>query len=252
MTVIFEDGFETGDFSLWTETRVGTGDTATVVSTDPHHGTKHAKFSVDGVITEWSCAVKMIGGSYTVVYARAYFKFKATLPDTTDDYERPISLKKSDSDVATVYLQRKNDGKNYLYLRHVHAGGTDWIWGTTEILADTWYCMEVYAKVNDAVNGEAKVWLNGNLEIQNTGKNTTNQTTINQVFVGNGYQADARANDVYVDCVKVADVYIGLEVVVTMGKFQYFTEPPTTGFNKLRYQTEPPTTGWNKLLYEGE
>jgi len=35
---VFEDGFETGDFSLWTGTTRTSGETTTISTDDKHHG----------------------------------------------------------------------------------------------------------------------------------------------------------------------------------------------------------------------
>ena len=206
-TTIFEDGFESGDFSNWTGTSTSAGETAEVVTTDPHHGSYHAKFTCDGSSTaEYAYAYKTV--SETVLYTRAYFKILTSLPASGKYYR---------------LIQYRTDGhSNFANLGIVNSAGTiywqiDCFAGTDryqyDIQLDTWYCLEFYAKVNTA-SGELKGYINGE-ELLSLTADFSGDTVINRVEVGERYSNGQTAHTIYVDCVVVADTYIGEEGGVT-------------------------------------
>jgi len=87
---IFESGFETetNNFNVeWTAKVTSTGETATVATTSPHHGTKHAQFSCDGSGGgEQAYTYKVITSSSTI-YSRGYFQIKTSLPSSGEQYQ---------------------------------------------------------------------------------------------------------------------------------------------------------------------
>ena len=206
-TTIFEDGFESGDFSAWTGTSTSAGETAEVVTTDPHHGSYHAKFVCDGSSNgEYAYVYKTV--SETVLYTRAYFKILTSLPASGKYYR---------------LIQYRTDGhSNFANLGIVNSAGTiywqiDCFAGTDryqyDIQLNTWYCLEFYAKVNTA-SGELKGYINGE-ELLSLTADFSGDTVINRVEVGERYSNGQTAHTIYVDCVVVADTYIGEEGGVT-------------------------------------
>jgi len=210
-TRLFMDDFESGDFSAWDGTFISTGETAEVVTTDPHHGSYHAKFTCDGSSSgEYAFVYKTV--SETVLYTRAYFKILTSLPASGKYYR---------------LIQYRTDGhSNFANLGIVNSAGTiywqiDCFAGTDryqyDIQLGTWYCLEFYAKVNTA-SGELKGYINGE-ELLSLTADFSGDTVINRVEVGERYSSGQTAHTIYVDCVVVADTYIGEEGSVTEVKF---------------------------------
>ena len=72
----------------------------------------------------------------------------------------------------------------------------------------TWYCVETKF-FEDAATGEYHVWLDGTERITDVGLNTSG-ADFDKIRVGRTAQGYSPFN-VYVDCVVVADAYIGPE-----------------------------------------
>jgi len=80
--ILFEDGFESGDFGKWTATYTTTGDDAAVVAVNPYQGNYHAQFQTDGTTSgvEWSISYYNISPEVNEIYARGYFYIADGLP----------------------------------------------------------------------------------------------------------------------------------------------------------------------------
>ncbi|MEM3629095.1 MAG: hypothetical protein QXE06_06965 [Candidatus Bathyarchaeia archaeon] len=113
-----------------------------------------------------------------------------------------------------------NDNGDYkIHVRRLVNGGS-----TFEIVdgasinlnTSTWYCLEFHVLI-DSTNGKEEVWLDGNQVFSSTGRNNTGLgTTRNSFWAGINTYSIGGANwgtpfNVYVDCVVVADTYIGPE-----------------------------------------
>ncbi|RLF10445.1 MAG: hypothetical protein DRJ69_03115 [Thermoprotei archaeon] len=211
MTVIFEDSFESGDFSAWDGTFTTTGETAEVVTTDPYQGVYHAKFTCDGSSTgEYTFVYKTV--NETVLYTRAYFKILTSLP-VSGYYYRLIQYK-TDAHANFANFGIINSAGTIYWQIDCFAGTDRYQY---DIQLDTWYCLEFYAKVNTA-NGELKGYLNGTEILSLTDLDFSGDASIDRVEVGERYSNGQTAHTIYVDCVKVADTYIGEEVKVAVQK----------------------------------
>jgi len=211
-TTIFSDGFESGNFSAWTGTGVTTGETATVVTTDPHHGTYHADFETDGSSLFENCYAYKTFTEQATVYSRAYIKFKTVLPASEQYY---LPMQHVGTDWITM-LRVYNDAGTLKWRVYYHNGTSHLYADSTSptINLDTWYCIELYTKV-DATTGEVKLYVDGVERVSVTGLDTTAHGNITRFEVGEreayGGSGNAPAHGVYVDCVVVADTYIGPE-----------------------------------------
>jgi hypothetical protein len=193
-TVLFSDGFE-NDFTPWTST----GGTPTIVTDPVHHGAKAMNGNASG-----DYASKTVTAQ-THIFARGYFRWDAYPSSGT-----------------TIYFMRlAHAGTNEIDLRIQPSGAkaivAGWsrrglsLGGSTLLDLNVWYCIEVEYLV--AVSGYCKVYLNGNLEINSSG-DTSLSVDIDEVQVG-PYEANTvDPFNEYVDCVVIADAYIGVEVEV--------------------------------------
>jgi len=203
MTQIFSDDFESGDFSAWTDTYTEGSPTVSVVSNPVHQGS-YAEKATTNSGSGRAMARKDITAQ-TEAYMRAYVRFSA-FPNSgvelcylglRDYTENPTQ--------AGIY----NDGGTYKWrLRYWKVGWTDLFSTTPTPQLDTWFCVEIYMKV-DATNGEVKMWVDGNLIVQDSGFDTTSGGNIDRVCSGIIYYGGSQSIDIYVDDVVVADTYIG-------------------------------------------
>jgi len=198
---IFEDGFESGDFTAWTGTTVSdTYGSLTVQDTTKHKGTYAANSTItsQAAWTNAFCYKTFTG--VTTAYMRQYVYVSSF---STPNYARGfMGLVGS---VVAVYVGL--DG-NSRYLRIKGEGLTETT-SSTALSLNTWYCVEVKYVVH-ATNGEVRVWLDGVAvdDLTQTGKDTSAVSSVLQGRSGwwDGYSV---AGTVFVDCVVVADAYIG-------------------------------------------
>jgi DNA-directed RNA polymerase subunit RPC12/RpoP len=192
-TIIFQDGFESGDFSAWT----GTSGTPTIVTSPVHHGSYAAQAGNNQYFYKNIAA-------YNELYYRFYINFSSLTADTHSDIAQI-------NDISTpqrlVYATIKT-----------YAGVIDFalldavasVFYDTGVAVSTgqWYCIEIaYLR---AVSGFLKMWVDGTLKVD-VSKDTSSQNQANNIRGGNQYIGGIGFVAVY-DCVVVADTYIGPEV----------------------------------------
>jgi len=143
-TEIFNDGFESGDFSAWTGTTV-TADEAdlSVQSTEKYQGGYGADAYIHYTSSWWLNAYcyKNLGSTHSKLYARAYFKFTGTFP--AQEITSILELRLSGTSPYTVICIGVNDGGNGWFIQY-----TDGDSKQTETVSDTvqtgvWYCLEI-------------------------------------------------------------------------------------------------------------
>jgi hypothetical protein len=211
-TIIFQDGFESGDFSAWTGTRKTSGDTITVVTSEPHHGTYHSQASMSAVNATIKYAYVYKTVDLAEFYVRFYFKLKDNLPFTTSTDELILIY----AAAGTTAIFQAGFSAATKYLTGNYRSGTTWTdWSNTSIHAelDVWHFIEIYWK-KDASNGVFRAYYDGVVSYQATGKDTSQYGNVTEIRVGctRYYFASAQALRVFTDCVVVADTYIGPEV----------------------------------------
>lgn len=195
-TEIFNDGFESGDFSAWDST---TG-SPTIVTDPVHHGT----YAMEATGTAGIYATKTI--SETTVFVRAYFKWSTlySYPGSDNSVTSPIRLQIGAS-IATK-LNVWSD-----YVRGYIAG--QFYGGSATISTGEWHCLEVKYVVS-LTAGELGVWLDGE-EVFTVKAQDTGSTTVDTVNIGL-CDYSTISTTVNVDCVVVADAYIGPETAETL------------------------------------
>ena len=213
-TVIFADGYESGDFSAWTQTLSGGGGSTPVIDSNTvHHGSYSAKLQINTGASAYSLTRKTFASSYSELYARDYVYIDA-LPDCAGagglDY---IGVGSSSGTLVTGGIYKDAAG-NYYWSTYGQLPGWAWRSGQQETPSvPAWYCLELYVKVHESA-GVVKLWVDGTLKVD--------LSNLDSDAVGNLTRADARLESpggvsqgsgkiVYVDCVVVADTYIGPE-----------------------------------------
>jgi len=213
-TTIFSDGFESGDFTAWTGTYLQDGQTLEVIAAAKHHGTYglHVAFVADWKVHE-ECYKQITG--VTTIYARVYTKFN-TLPASNNAVFYVLTLAGDywQYEIAEIGVLRSGSAEKW-QCRYLSAGTT---MTTTNIASPApttgqWYCLEVEAVISNTV-GEVHVWIDGTERFTLTGLDNDGFGNIDFVRVGLEKADNIQTTypDIYVDCVVVADAYIGPEV----------------------------------------
>jgi PKD repeat protein len=191
--VLFEDGFESGDFVKWSYV---TG--ATVTSGDAHHGTYKAVLDAGG---EYAQAY-FTAAPRDHMFMRAYVRFD-DLPTSGDT----TVLGLMGSGRYPVNLAVGVNGGVVKWKLTCYGGVSGGKYSTMMLpAADTWYCVEVEGKAYSTTAAESRVWINGTelTDITQTGLN--NDAKIDRCYIG-----WTTAVPRWYDCVAVDETYIGPE-----------------------------------------
>ena len=212
--VVFEDGFEYGDFSAWTGVRTKAGDIANVEQVNPYEGKYHARFYTNGTIsgTEEALCYHTVSPERNEIYARGYYYIASGLPlDDNDDRFGLLTILGSTSGwiIVNFRIQRVLGVDKFFLI--MTSGEAVWATATTEALypqSDTWYCFELYFKVH-STEGEGRVWIDGVEYLTITGKNTAHYGNIDHVGFGLVSTNVQHYVEIYGDCAVLGTSYIG-------------------------------------------
>jgi hypothetical protein len=246
-TSSFEDGFESGDFSKWTGTITTSGETATIATYNPHHGTYHGRFTSNGGGgVERAYCYKDIAGT-SELYTRGYVYIQKGLPllDENDRFNFfAIQGANRQQVIASVSVQ--------------HSGGMDrWtirsqagtFSASTGPSINQWYCVEFYTRIG-STNGIHRLWINGQIVIEETSLNTAAEGNVDSVRFGLTYLNGVTSSvDIYSDCFVISDAYIGPETAALFeegfesGDFSKWTGTITTSGETATIATYNPYSG---------
>jgi hypothetical protein len=195
-TEFFNNGFEEGNFSAWTST---TG-SPTIVTDPVHHGTYAMRVIGNNAGSADYASKNISFGSANPRFLRTYLYFD-DLGD--EDYTGNIlGIYYYDSCLGG-FIVRFDGSKNVIRVVYSDTLGAN---GTTDLQEDTWYCFEIEQK-NGSGDGYVKIYLDDNLEAENTGLTITSTPASIRV----GINSDYKGPTIIFDCVVVADAYIGPE-----------------------------------------
>lgn len=209
MTVIFSDGFETDDFSLWTGSANSSYfaiDVATV-----HAGIYSAKES-------WSSShnayyYKTLSSPPSIIYIRTYVYIPSTTAGDSDtDYLNLFGFMSGTSTSGEEVCVAQNGGVLVWALRAPDASGTRVLTYGPPIVATGWYCLELKHVKSSSINatdGEDHIYLNGSAIIDVIGeKNYGYATAYAQVGTPSSH-GFTTSRTFYFDDLVVADAYNG-------------------------------------------
>ncbi len=200
--LIFEDGFESGDLSAWSGSSTEPGDTIAASTEQVNSGTYSAKAVVDTDVDANQAMVWINFTGQTTVYARIYIYVPSSF--STSDYVTVMQFLNGWSNILSAAID--DDMTLYLYNQ---VGGEAYGFGVGSTLSkDEWHCLEMMAVISPTV-GEARLWLDGNLEIEATGKNL-GSNTIDKFSAGYYWGAPyTESNTLYIDDAAVDTSPIG-------------------------------------------
>lgn len=207
-TVLFAHGFEGGDFGEDPETGdawTGTNGSPAVDSNEVYDGSYSAEFNANGEY----CYKGL--GSTTVVYMRIYARFTTALTSDGARHQLFGMGANSPSYSNRAYLELYRTGStNYWRLVYADSASNPAYLSSSvpTPTVDTWYCLEILWNRGTLV----EFWIDG------TSRGSSEDVYDSAVT---GCQAGTRhitagSQLLYVDCVVVADAYIGPEEEVTL------------------------------------
>lgn len=154
-TTLFSDGFESGDFSAWTGTNVGSGQLLEVQSSVVHHGSyaMHAKVTTD---SRNAYCYKSFTSSANPIFARAYVRF----PVFPSKFFRFLVFKNASGSTVWALAINPSGGSYYVNIERYFPGYYTASLTSFTPSVDTWYCFEVeFYKA--ASGGYYKVYVDG-------------------------------------------------------------------------------------------
>jgi hypothetical protein len=209
---IFSDGFESGDFTAWTDTLEQGTATIDVVNTWAHHGT----YGVEAILPNYAWAIcrKTFAAAQTV-YARFYMRVTSeSLASST--YTALFSIGPSFGSEIT-WVSVKENGAGLLWSLVYGTGPYTHVDAASGPAVGTVYCVEI-AGYRHASVGWVKLYVDGVEKCNATGLNLGGD---NYTFVEAGPWGETESQTIHLDfdCVVVDSAYIGTEAAgVTVKK----------------------------------
>ncbi|MEM3701024.1 MAG: M14 family zinc carboxypeptidase [Candidatus Bathyarchaeia archaeon] len=207
-TTLFEDSFESANFSLWTGLTITSGGNASITNRKAYEGMYSAKFETEPIDsgTIRACIYKKVGES-SIIYARGYFYIDEGLPliDNDDRFTFIQFLSRDGAIIAGLQIRRVQGEDRFA----IYAYNT--VITTTAIYPQpkTWYCLELYIKIH-TTEGAVKAYINGIEQITYINKNTTSLGNVYAIRFGLANSVNIQQKvTVYLDSVVISTGYIG-------------------------------------------
>jgi len=249
--LLFNDGYETGNFDAWTGTQITTNDQATVIATNAYEGNYHAQLQTNAITsgTKYAYSYITLPTPISEVYTRAYFYIVDGLPlDDNDDRFGLIAYEVNGQLQCTFRIHRSGgiDKFNVIGLN-----GTGTVQKSTDTIYPVkgeWYCLEFYIKVH-SLKGEYRAWINGIEQITITNVDTTRYGNgVNRIRVGLTSTINVQHSVmVYCDAVAISTRYIGpIEPKILFkdgfesGDFKVWSGTKTSSSDKAMISTTNP------------
>jgi len=209
---IFSDGFEAGVPGNW-DRRFQTSGTITQSSEQAHHESNSAKADVTAA-GGYAVVSETLSPLLSTAHMRCYVYFTA-FPAAT--YQTGFLWSSGDTGAAPVYnivaATVYNDGGTVKWaMVYENAGDYRAVASTPLPQLNTWYCVEIKILVH-GTSGEARMYVNGVEILTQTGLDNDAYGNVEYCVAGSS-RLPLGTNGVatcYVDCVAVADTYIGAE-----------------------------------------
>lgn len=220
MPLIFEDGFESGDFTAWSLVNADPETTVDITNivAEVYSGIYAGRVTIAGTGNKRAYLLKTLDVPLPLIYVRAYFKVsnppaQAVPPEQPRNYHL-ITLGSTGLAGAIGFGMLTSTYDGLTRWRGDWYDGVEWHNPTGPVVSldpNKWYCIEVMVAVGDAPNGAVAMWVDGVLMFEVTGVKTNyNGYEGSQVNVGASWiQEAADLPIIVVDSVVVADEYIG-------------------------------------------
>ena len=215
--ILFQDGFESKDFSAWSGTSTLSGENATVVTTLRYQGNYGALFTSDGGDFDRSCSYAELVASKEL-FARGYFYVSRSGVTAANDSFYYIVFHNATEGARQANLAyagwSKKQGASTAQWCLTLRNGTSYIDvqnATAICTTGRWYCVELHWR-NDASVGLAELWVDGTLVCSSTGVVDTSVFGDAQTARFGLAEVDSGSTAVYCDSVKISSSYVGQEI----------------------------------------
>ncbi len=223
----FSDGFESGDLSAWDGSTAGTGDSVGASTDTAIAGTYALKAEVDNVPNAQARVFKDFAGQ-TTISATVYI-FLDPAFSISNNVE--VMYFTTPGQVLTAHI------KNDMTLNLWNEVGLENYSTATTISTGEWHTLEMQAVI-DGTSSEARLWFDGNLEIEQMGIDLGNNPITRFITGYHWSDPQDEANILYID-----DATVCTPLVITKAAFDVNGAPIPTG------ATIPSGVGFKFLLY---
>ena len=250
---LFEDGFESGDFSQWSSTTRTTSETTSVTTNIIHQGTYSGMFTSSGDGSYERAYASKSGLSLSELYIRAYvYVDQSGIADNSDRFYF-IQLMSGANILAYGGWRQDTSGNLRWHLMIRDGTTTVGAYSTTIPATDTWYCVELHWK-SDSTNGLGELYVDGTLVASIVNRNTANYGNTALARVGLPEIYNSAQTTTYIDDVAISTTYIGptgtpQQVALTINSATGGSTNPTNDVyqvNKgtIQYVTALPNSGY--------
>jgi len=203
--VEYEHGFEDG--TLGSFTKIENLGVVTIETTQPAHGTKHAKgvSSVEAGSHRARTNYYLLSGE-TECYMRAYV---AVISEPMPESSKQLSLAGFAGTTGGLALLQLYSTSLIFKCFYRNAGGWSRVDTDVEIEQGRYYCLEVYVKIG-AGDGEARFWIDGELVGEFTELTNNDIGGLSYAESGLVLYDGSEEKIVYWDDVAIDSAYIGL------------------------------------------
>lgn len=236
---VFQDGFETGDFSAWTGRSASNGNLTqiSIVTSPVHHGT-YACSSYLAASGNYKYTYKLFSQSYSAMCARGYVQW-ANLPTNTGEAEGCLWLSNGTDfvgkQIVSARIVKNSTGQTNWGMMYMSGGSFNINNPSSPVQTGVWYSVEIRSVVSATV-GEARLLINDVEVATATGFDSTGNGLIGYVAIGvYAGAANPNAFTVYHDCVVADPSAIGQEVTNTAPTIGSFAAPSTVYANKYEF-----------------
>jgi hypothetical protein len=207
----FYEDWELANFNKWTGTYEADVNCHVWANNTeyPHCGTYNFKAELQATYNNvWTLAYKSVTG-YNPLYIRAYnFRFD-TVPDYDGEGQRLLGFGHNAHDSALAYAGiRKDSGVTKWCIVYRHNSAFYYAYGSA-VQPNTNYHVAFGLYRNLSSQGWARLYVNGNLEIEVTGINHVDRV-LNYAWLGFCYSDAPDATDAHMwaDCIRLSTTYI--------------------------------------------
>lgn len=202
--MLFQNGFEEGDFSAWTGNTTGSGATLSVVSDKKRTGTYSGHFYTPG--GSWATIYKTLASTYSTIYIgeRVWLD---NLPATDQSITMMGAFSGTPADATTVAVAGLFNPSGTPVWSVKWRNGANLVRENSSRKATTgaWHFIVMKVVVH-GTNGEVKLWVDNDLVIDLTGKDTDALGNISRVSAEAGTWGYTSAAEGWVDDFMVSEV----------------------------------------------
>jgi len=221
---LFYDGFESGKFNLWDNNNTETGDSITVSTDQVQTGNYAAKAQVDNQEGAQAMIWKDLSG-HTSLFAKTHIYLDPSF--NTSDHVTVLQFVDISAGWQNLISTTINSDMT-LYMWNDYIDEAYGYMVTSNISTGSWHLLEIQVTFSET-NGEARLWLDGNLEIEQTSVNLSDSSSIR--FCEGYYWGNPKneSNTLYFDNTYLR-LYINPEPVSTLTS-EEILRPSINDFN---------------------